>query len=86
MTCLVFIVAVINTGLFAIIASVEQIKLRAEIKRFYALSGGSAGARSLADMLTTAGYPLSRYRAGNLMTELKLVSCQIPQHNYKKSE
>ena len=65
--------------------STEQLTLRAELKRFHRLSGGSAGARSLADMLTTAGYPLSRYRAGNLMTELELVSCQIPQHNYKKA-
>ena len=36
-------------------------------------------------MLTNEGYPLSRYRAGNLMTELNLVSCQIPKHNYKKA-
>lgn len=65
--------------------SPEQIKLRAEVKRYHTLSGGSAGARSLADMLTTAGYPLSRYRAGKLMVELNLVSCQIPHHSYKKA-
>ena len=36
-------------------------------------------------MLTNEGYPLSRYRAANLMTELDLVSCQIPKHYYKKA-
>jgi putative transposase len=65
--------------------SVADVELRAQVKRFHGLSGGSAGARSIADMLTNEGYPLSRYRAGNLMTELDLVSCQIPKHNYKKA-
>jgi len=65
--------------------SSAELKLRVDIKRFHTLSGGSAGARSIADMLTNEGYPLSRYRAGNLMTELKLVSCQTPKHNYKKA-
>jgi len=36
-------------------------------------------------MLTNDGYPLSRYRAGKLMTKLELVSCQTPKHNYKKA-
>lgn len=65
--------------------SAAEVELRAEVKRFHGLSGGSAGARSLADMMTNEGYPLSRYRAGKLMTELNLVSCQIPKHNYKKA-
>ncbi|NQY89116.1 MAG: DDE-type integrase/transposase/recombinase [Colwellia sp.] len=59
--------------------------MRAEVKRFHAISGGSAGERSISDMLTNEGYPLSRYRVENLMTELNLVSCQIPKHNYKKA-
>ena len=63
----------------------EQILLRSEIRRFHALSGCSAGARSIADMLTNEGYPLSRYRAARLMIELDLVSCQIPKHRYKKA-
>jgi putative transposase len=50
--------------------SLAEIQLRVDIKAFHALSGGSAGARSIADMLTNEGYPLSRYRAGNLMAEL----------------
>jgi putative transposase len=36
-------------------------------------------------MVTNEGYPLSRYRAGSLMNELNLVSCQIPKHKYKKA-
>lgn len=65
--------------------SVSEIKLRANVKRLHALSGSSAGARSIADMVTNEGYSLSRYRAGSLMHELNLVSCQIPKHNYKKA-
>ena len=65
--------------------SLPEIKLRADIKHFHALSGGSAGARSIADMITNEGYPLSRYRAGRLMDKLDLVSCQIPKHKYKKA-
>jgi putative transposase len=65
--------------------SSSEIKLRADVKRFHALSGGSAGARSIADMVTNEGYPLSRYRAGSLMNELDIVSCQIPKHKYKKA-
>ena len=63
----------------------QQILLRSKIRRFHALSGGSAGARSITDMLTNEGYPLSRYRAIRLMIELDLVSCQMPKHRYKKA-
>jgi len=65
--------------------SSSEIKLRADVKRLHALSGGSAGARSIADMIANEGYPLSRYRAGSLMNELGLVSCQVPKHKYKKA-
>lgn len=34
--------------------------------------------------MTNNGLPLSRYRAGKMMTELDLVSCQLPKHQYKK--
>lgn len=37
-------------------------------------------------MVTTAGIPLTRYRATGLMRKLGLVSCQIPQHRYKKAD
>ena len=65
--------------------STLDVKLRVDIKRFHAINGGSAGARSIAYMITNEGYPLSRYRAGSLMDELDLVSCQIPKHKYKKA-
>ena len=49
-------------------------------------SNGSAGARSIANVVTTRGTPLSRYRAGRLMKQLELVSCQVPKHSYKKAD
>jgi len=48
-------------------------------------SNGSAGARTLASMVTQAGTPLSRYRAGRRMKQLGLVSTQPPNHAYKKA-
>lgn len=36
-------------------------------------------------MATTEGTPISRYVAGRMMKELKLVSCQLPAHRYKKA-
>lgn len=49
-------------------------------------SNGSAGARTIAGIVTTKGTELSRYRAGKLMKKLELVSCQIPKHHYKKAD
>ena len=66
--------------------SSEEIKLLAMIKTMHALSNGSAGARSLADMVTAQGIPLSRYRAGRRMKRLGLVSSQVPSHRYKKAD
>ncbi|TMP74219.1 IS3 family transposase, partial [Pseudoalteromonas ruthenica] len=48
------------------------------------LSNGSAGARTIAGIITNNGYKLSRYRATKLMTKLNLTSCQVPQHKYKR--
>ena len=56
------------------------------MKEAYRLSNGSAGARTLASMVTTAGMPLSRYRAGRRMKVLGLVSSQPPIHRYKKAD
>jgi putative transposase len=56
------------------------------IKAMHALSNGSAGARSIASMVTTQGIPLSRYRAGRRMKRLGLVSSQVPSHRYKKAD
>jgi len=62
-----------------------RVALRAMVKRAHNLSNGSAGARSIADIVTGFGVSLSRYRAGRLMTELDLVSTQLPKHKYRKA-
>jgi len=56
-----------------------------EFKAVLAESNGSAGARTLATIMTQRGTPLSRYRARGLMKELELVSCQQPKHRYKNA-
>ena len=48
------------------------------------MSGGSAGARTIAAIATNNDFELSRYRAAKLMVKLKLDSCQVPQHQYKR--
>lgn len=63
----------------------KKVALRAMVKRAHNLSNGSAGARSIAEIVTGFGAPLSRYRAGRLMTELDLVSTQLPKHKYRKA-
>ena len=63
----------------------ERIKLNAMVRAAHRLSNGSAGARSLAQMVTEQGEPLSRYRARGFMRRLGLVSCQQPTHRYKKA-
>ena len=63
----------------------EKVKQLAEVKRIHGLSNGSAGARTIATISTTEGLPMSRYIAGKRMKELKLVSCQMPAHRYKKT-
>ncbi len=65
--------------------STEELTLRAEVKAAHELSGGSAGARTVADIVTKNGIDLSRYRAARFMKDLGLVSCQLPQHAYKKA-
>ncbi len=64
--------------------SPEQLRLEAEVKAIHKLSNGSAGARTIAGIITNNGYKLSRYRATKLMTKLNLTSCQVPQHKYKR--
>jgi len=63
----------------------ETAKLHSQVKEVHRQSNGSAGARTVAIMATNNGYPLSRYRAGNIMKKLDLVSCQLPKHAYKKA-
>ena len=63
---------------------VGHIHLLSEVRAAHTESNGSAGARTIADIVAARGTPLSRYRAGKLMKQLELVSCQVPKHNYKK--
>lgn len=61
----------------------ERILLKEKVREAYQDSAGSAGARSIAAMVTHTGTPLSRYVAGKLMKELHLHSTQPPKHRYK---
>ena len=63
----------------------ETIKLRSLVSEAHAASNGSAGARTIADIITNQGVKLSRYRATKLMRTLGLVSCQQPKHRYRKA-
>jgi len=63
----------------------DYIELCSEVKAAHRVSNGSAGARTIADIVTVKGIPLSRYRAANLMKKHGLVSCQLPKHAYKKA-
>lgn len=64
----------------------EDEQLKAQIQIAFEQSNSSAGARSIAKILTNEGMPLSRYRASNLMKKLNLFSCQPPKNGYKKAE
>ena len=55
------------------------------VKTAHTLSNGSAGARSIALIVSEQGTPLSRYRATGFMKRLGLVSTQLPKHRYKKA-
>ena len=65
--------------------SPERLKAQAIVKAIHSESNGSAGARTIALIATERGFPLSRYRAGNLMKAQHLVSCQLPKHHYRKA-
>lgn len=66
--------------------SPERVKLLSEVRLVHRESNGSAGARSIAQMVTDRGIDLSRYRARKLMNELALVSCQLRKHRYKNAK
>jgi putative transposase len=55
------------------------------VRQIHELSKGSAGARTIATVSTQTGLPMTRYIAGKRMKHLQLVSCQTPQHTYKKT-
>jgi len=63
----------------------QKAKVIAKVKELFRESEGSAGARSIAQMATSQGVPLSRFRASRLMKKFGLISCQIPGHTYKKT-
>jgi putative transposase len=63
----------------------EQVELNALVKSAHQLSNGSAGARTIASLVTNQGVSLSRYRAGRLMKKLDLHSTQQRKHRYKKA-
>ena len=56
------------------------------VRRIHNESNGSAGARTIAQISTDRELPISRYRAGKMMKQLQLVSCQLPKHSYKKAQ
>ncbi|MCD9463227.1 hypothetical protein CJF25_09530 [Photobacterium phosphoreum] len=60
--------------------------LSREVKAAHRASGSSAGARTIAGIVTTKDVALSRYKATNIMKQLGLVSCQVKKHRYKKAE
>lgn len=55
------------------------------MREAFEVSKGSAGARTIAAIVSQDGTDLSRYVAGNLMRELALVSCQQSKHRYKRA-
>lgn len=67
------------------VINAEKVKLRSLVNEVHTASNGSAGARTIADMVTNQGTDLSRYQATKLMKELGLVSCQSPKHKYRKA-
>ncbi len=61
------------------------VKINAMVRAAHTLSNGSAGARTIAHMVSQQGVPLSRYRAAGFMRRLDLESSQPPTHRYKKA-
>jgi len=53
---------------------VQRLKLIAELKRWFDLSLGSAGQRTLVSLLATSDFKVSRWLVSKLMTQEGLVS------------
>ena len=64
----------------------KRVKELAMVRRIHAESNGSAGARTIAQISQDRQIPITRYRAGKMMKQLQLVSCQLPKHSYKKAQ
>ena len=56
-----------------------------EVKNAFNASNCSAGARTIANIISNNGNDLSRYRAGNIMKKLGLVSSQPSAPKYRKA-
>ena len=65
--------------------SPKRLEEIAMVRSIFKESEGSAGARTIATIATVRDVPLSRYRAGGLMKQCDLASCQLPKHAYKKA-
>lgn len=62
-------------------------ELAVAVKQAFELSNSSAGARTVAQIVTTEGkMELTRFMASKAMKHLGLVSKQPPRHNYRKAE
>ena len=66
--------------------NVKKLNEMTMVKSIFHESRDSAGARTIADIATTRGMELSRYRAGNLMKDCGLSSLQPPKHAYKQAK
>ncbi len=66
--------------------SAERLELIAEIKRWFGVSLGSAGSRSLVHLLAQSGIQVSRWLVRKLMKQEGLVSRQRPTHRYAKAD
>lgn len=64
----------------------EHVKLKSLVREAFNESKGSAGARTIAAIVTAKGIPLGRWRAGKLMAEMGLVSRQQKKHRYSHRE
>jgi putative transposase len=62
------------------------VKLISELKRWFGLSQGSAGQRTLVNLLELSGHYVSRWLVSKLMKQEGLVSRQIPSHRYRKAK
>ena len=63
----------------------KRVVLFGLVREVHHASNGSAGARSIADMVSTKGVPLSRWRASKLMKDMNIISCQQPEHCYNRA-
>jgi putative transposase len=58
----------------------DDVYTDSKVKVAYALSGGSAGSKTIATIVTSDGYDLSRYSASTSLKRQELFSCQPPKH------